>query len=337
VVPAKAGTPEVRSFGWIPAVAGMTLQISETRSLDMRVYLVLVVALLGCSRDVQILEGRPTGPNRLTVSFAPPPQPARPTTLTYHLTDTATGEPIQDLQVLHERLIHTFIVARDFSSFAHIHHEDFAPLQPADLAAGTLRFPYTFPHAGAYRIVSEFTRRDRSWIKLFDLTVGDIAAYHPVAAVPRREVHDGPYRGTLSPSPAEPSARHETELVLTLARDGKPVTDLALLLGAELHVAIWRDDGEYFGHTHSYTPEMAAMAKHGTHSAAMMLRMMSAPAKLIYPGPHVPVRYTFEEPGIYHVFMQCAPKAEARVFHFVIEVQPYTAEVAPLQSIVPSE
>ena len=37
------------------------------------------------------------------------------------------------------------------------------------------------------------------------------------------------------------------------------MTDLALYLGSELHGAVWRDDGRYFGHLHSYTPKMAAV------------------------------------------------------------------------------
>jgi hypothetical protein len=303
---------------------------------------VLVIALLtsGCGESESIsIEGRPSdGPYRLTLNIAPgAPQPAEPATLTYHLTDAASHQPIQDLQIIHERRIHTFIVARDFSSFAHIHHEDFGPISQADLAAGTLRFPYAFPRAGEYRIVSEFTRRDRSWMKEFDLSIGttDTSAHPPPTLI--SDAQDGAYRGALTTSPLQPSAGYDTELVLSLTKDGANVTDLKLLLGAEVHVALWREDGENFGHTHSFTPEMAAMRLHGQHSAAMMLQMMSAPATLHYPGPQVPVRYTFPSPGIYHIFMQCAPAGEPRVFHFNLEVKAPTSDVDTIiHSIVPS-
>lgn len=298
----------------------------------------LILVLQACDRSgVAVFEGQPAGPHRLTLTLSPAaPQPEAPALLTYHLTHAATHQPIHDLQILHERLIHTFIVARDFSSFAHIHHEDFAPVLPADLAAATLHFPYAFPHPGAYRIVSEFTRRDRSWIKQFDVTIGaPVAAAPPVLEI--RDAHSDPYRGALDLSPATPVAGFESELVLNLSRDGAAVSDLALLLGAEVHVALWRSDGELFGHTHSFTPEMAAMSRHGPHSAVMMLQMMMAPAKLIYPGPQVPVHYTFPEPGVYHVFMQCAPGGESRVFHFVINVVPNAAGMdTTLHSMVPA-
>ncbi|MSR15451.1 MAG: hypothetical protein EXR86_13010 [Gammaproteobacteria bacterium] len=297
-----------------------------------------LLVLAGCGDREPVLVGRPDGPYRLTLSIEPPaPLPAVPATLTYRLTDTASSQPIRDLQVLHERRIHTFIVARDFSSFAHIHHEDFAPILPTELAAGTLHFPYAFPSAGDYRIVSEFTRRDRSWIKQFDLTVGTAAPVRAKSEL-RLEAKDGPYLGILAMSPAQPVAGYDAELVLKVTRDATAVRDLALLLGAEVHVALWREDGGQFGHTHSFTPEMAMMMRHGQHSAAMMLQMMSAPAKLRYPGPQVPVRYRFSTPGTYHVFMQCAPGGGPRVFHFAFEVLADVPGVdTTLHSIVPFE
>lgn len=294
--------------------------------------LLCCVGLAGCGdRAPPVLEGRPAGPYRLSLTLDPPrPQPDADTVFHYRLTHAADESPVRDLRIVHERLIHTFIVAEDFSSFAHLHHEDFAPLAANDVDRASFRFPYRFPHAGRYRVVAEFTHRDRSWVKHFDLVAGDPAA--PATARPDfgRVRRAGAYTATLHLSPDPPVAGHEAELVLELARDGAPVTDLELRLGAEIHVAVWRADGEHFGHTHSYTPAMAATiaamrghAPDARHAASMMLAMMATPAQLVYPGPRIPIRHTFPTAGVYRVFMEVAPRGEVRVFAFAIEVRPY--------------
>ena len=262
------------------------------------------------------------------------PAPQQKTLLTERITLRRGGTPVQGLQVLHERVVHNFIVNLDFTSFAHIHHEDFAPIGRADLDNATLQFPYSFPTRGRYRIVSEFTHRNRSWTKHFDIAVGDPPDEPNVPIDLTREISRGRYRASLSVSPPIPVAGFETELVLELARDDQPVTDLELILGSEAHVALWRTDGSQFGHTHSYTPHMAAMMSRmhdrtidpQTRAKAMtemMIGMSNMPSELVFEGPHVPLRFVFAEPGTYAVFIQCAPGGTAEVFNFMLEVEAY--------------
>ena len=306
-------------------------------------FLLSVLGLLSCGEHATPLRaGKPVGPYQLTLEFAPEkPLPHRQTQLTFRLSRTAEETPVRDLQIIHERALHTFIIARDFSSFAHLHHEDFTPLTARDLAAGRFTFPYTFPHAGQYRIVNEFTHHDRTWLKQFDFDVGPAAAARTVHIDLAREKTVAGYHASLTLSPSIAVAGYETELVLDLAHEHQSVTDLQLLLGAEVHVALWRVDGEHFGHTHSYTPQMAAMmramAGHaGEHSAGMMLKMMSAPAKLVYPGPRIPIRYTFPAPGIYQLFLQCAPGGVITVFPFMLKVVAHrTGLDTAINTIVP--
>ena len=265
-------------------------------------------------------------------------EPAKPvagqrSVLTSRLTHASSGAAVQDLQIVHERVIHNFIVNLDFSSFAHIHHEDFSALTRGDLETATLAFPYTFPRPGRYRIVSEFTHRDRTSFKHFDIELPG-SRHKPVVIDLAQHKVVGEYNAHLTFSPAQPAAGFETELVLELARGDTPVTDLALHLGSEIHVALWRIDGRYFGHTHSYTPHMAAMmsAMHDRGKepevraklmTKMMLDMMRAPQELVFTGPRIPLRYVFPEPGTYAIFLQCAPGGEPRVFSFMVEVARY--------------
>lgn len=290
----------------------------------------LAAALTACGEGTPgVIEGRPSGPYRLILELDPAdPRPGEPADLTFRLTHTASGEPVRGLQVMHQRVIHNFIVSRDFRHFAHIHHEDFQPLTKRDLAQATYHFPYTFPQAGHYRIVSEFTHRDRSWTKHFDVAIGDAGQVAPAPADPAQETTVGAYRARLLTSPDPPVAGHPAELVLHLERDGEPVTDLALHLGAEVHVAAWRIDGRHFGHMHSYTPRMAAMmqmpgAGAGPRHRAMMMRLEEERREPVYRGPRVPVRHVFAEPGIYRIFFQAAPRGRPQTFDFTLEVREY--------------
>ena len=301
----------------------------------------MLAALLvqGCDKAAPpaatVLEAQPGGPYRMTLALDPrQPKAGAETRLTWHLSHTASGAPLENLQVLHERVVHNFIVNLDFTSFAHIHHEDFRAVTADDLKHASLSLPYRFPSAGHYRVVSEFTHRKRSWIKHFDVVVGTPATRAaPPADLTRTRVVAG-ITAQLTMSPPLALAGVETELVLTLSRAGQPVTDLALVLGSEIHVALWREDGQHFGHTHSYTPHMATMlgalpdpnkdpARRGQMLADMMVMMMNMPSELVFHGPQIPAHYVFPAPGIYHLFFQCAPGGTPQVFHFALAVQAY--------------
>lgn len=302
----------------------------------MRIHPAAVLMLLllgGCgNQQEQPLEGRPGGPFRLTLALDPAhPQPGEETELSFQLTYSKSGKPVTDLQVAHERLMHTFITDLDFTSFAHIHHEDFQPVTAQDREAGRLRFPYRFPRAGHYRIVSEFAHRNRSWEKHFDIEVGVAPNERTAAHDPARSRSVGAYTATLDVSPELPVAGFETEIVLRLEKSGAPVTDLELYLGSELHGAMWRDDGKFFGHLHSYTPRVAAiielahdrgvsLSERGSRIAEMMVQLMCLEAELVFRGPTIPMRYVFPEAGRYHVFLQTAPGGEPVVFQFALDV-----------------
>jgi hypothetical protein len=293
----------------------------------------LLFTLLGCQKATEtVLIGQPEGPYRLSLSLSPPqPRAQEQISLTYRVTDAKTGQPVSDLQVLHERALHTFIVSRDFRTFVHIHHEDFSPLTAQDLAAATFHYSYAFPGPGEYLIAGEFTHKDRSWMKQFRLTVGGNNQQPEVAVDLAKNKTFGQYQAKLTTSPDPPLAGYDTELVLHLThQDGTPVTDLGLYLGTEVHMASWRIDGTNFGHQHTYTPEMAAMmaamrdhTSNPTHMAQMMVQLMRGPQKQVYYGPDLPVRHFFPTPGTYKVFFECAPGGKPLVADFTVAVEEY--------------
>ena len=163
----------------------------------------LVVGLLGCEqRDTRLLVGQPARPYHLELTLEPAaPRAGQETQLRFRLLDAAGGQALSPLQILHERALHTFIVSRDLRVFAHTHHEDFFPLTDQDLRAASFHFPHVFPTAGEYMIVSEFTYRDRSWLKQFRVPVSGASA--PEGAGGRRT---GPEPGqSLWPVSGQPA------------------------------------------------------------------------------------------------------------------------------------
>ena len=291
------------------------------------------IVLAGCSDPVETSwTGRPDGPYRMTVSATPAPIPvAQPTRLVTRLRHAKDDTPVTGLPVIHERVVHNFIVNLDFSSFAHIHHEDFGALTAGDLAAAEFTFPYTFPTPGSYRMVSEFTHGGRTWTKHFDFEAGPGAPAPQPALSAASEASSGAYNARLHSVPAVPRAGYETQLTMRLQHGTQPVTDLAMHLGSELHVAVWRADGTHFGHTHTWTPHMEAMTRRmhdrdaspQARARAMleaMQQMMSMPAEQVFHGPELPFHLVFPTPGTYVIFAQAAPAGKPRVFRFVVEV-----------------
>ena len=307
-----------------------------------RLLIGLVVGLLGCERQTaEVLLGQPARPYHMELRLEPAvPRAGHETQLRFRLLDTAGGQALGPLQILHERALHTFIVSRDLRVFAHTHHEDFFPLTAQDLDAASFRFPHVFPWAGEYMIVSEFTYKDRSWVKQFRVRVdGAQAAEGEAAAEPElsRDKAFGPYRVSLRTSPDPPLAGHEVELVCVFSRGGTPVSDMGLYLGTEVHMASWRLDGEHFGHQHTYTPQMAALmnrmrtmadgsGRAGETAARMnrmMVELMSGPATQAYSGPELPVRHVFPTAGLYKLFFETAPGGERLVADFTVRVVDY--------------
>lgn len=293
--------------------------------------------LVACGSDSsRTVEGFPPSPYKMTLTNKPTNIVAgQEVTLITQITLAADGSVVKDLDTLHERRVHNFITKLDFTDFAHIHHEDFKALTNQDIESGALSFPYTFPENGKYRMVSEFTHERRSWIKHFDIQVGVNPQTNIVSPDYSNHSTVENYNATLSLSPATPIAGTATEMTIYIEKNNLPIKNLNLWLGSEAHVAIWRDDGKYFGHTHSYTPTMKKMMrnfhhnnKEATHDPIsmkkMMYKMMSEPAKLIFEGPTIPVFFIFPEPGKYVMYIECAPSNQSTVFRFVIEVLPST-------------
>jgi hypothetical protein len=68
--------------------------------------------------------------------------------LEFHVEDPETNKQVKDFVIMHERLFHLFVVSQDMSFFRHVH--------PQIEADGSFKLNLNFPHAGEYRVLSDF-------------------------------------------------------------------------------------------------------------------------------------------------------------------------------------
>jgi hypothetical protein len=68
--------------------------------------------------------------------------------LEFRIEDPTTKKTVRDFEIMHEKLYHLFLVSQDMQFFRHVH-----PEQQPD---GAWDLPVKFPHAGLYRVLSDF-------------------------------------------------------------------------------------------------------------------------------------------------------------------------------------
>jgi hypothetical protein len=107
--------------------------------------------------------------------------------LTFHLTDTATGRPVTDLQTYLGAFGHTLIMSEDMTDYVHAHPLDIVPgsdeddpvfVIPPGADLETLRggpevtFDGLMPKPGRYRAWTQFRRNDRIYTFVSTFEVG---------------------------------------------------------------------------------------------------------------------------------------------------------------------
>jgi hypothetical protein len=176
-------------------------------------------------------------------------KPGEPTDFRFAVTGP-DGRPVTDYQVLHDKKLHFIVVSRDLGVFRHLH--------PAEAGGGVWSVRLTLPEAGAYRAFADFAPAGGEALTLgADLAVaGD---YEPKALpeASRTAQVDGytvNLEGDLTPG-------RSSRLVLTVSKDGEPVTDLQPYLGAYGHLVVLREGDLGYVHVHPETDLIDGMVK----------------------------------------------------------------------------
>ncbi|WP_274559920.1 hypothetical protein [Streptomyces spiramyceticus] len=152
-----------------------------------------------------------------------------------------SGRKVTAYKREHGKELHFIVASRDLTAYRHLH-----PVRAAD---GTWSVPVELPKAGGYRAFADFTpaRKGAEGVTLgADLAVSGAyapAALPPVEATAEVDGYEVTLAGGLRPGAAR-------ELRLTVAKGGKPVTDLQPYLGAYGHLVALRSGDLAYLHVH---------------------------------------------------------------------------------------
>jgi hypothetical protein len=178
------------------------------------------------------------------------------------------GEPVTAYEETHDQDLHLIAVRRDLSGFQHVHPE----LEPD----GTWHAPLALT-AGTWRLFADFTPTGHPGLTLgTDVAVAGEHVPAPLPPPSRTAEVDG-YTVSLD-GDLTPGA--ESELTLTVTRDGRPVADLQPHLAAYGHLVVLRDGDLAYLHVHpvgepgdGVTPAGPGITFHATAPSAGTYRL----------------------------------------------------------------
>jgi hypothetical protein len=75
-------------------------------------------------------------------------KPGADAALTLRVLDPATGQPIKSFEIVHEKLMHLFVVSENLEFFAHMH-----PIPQGD---GSFQVALRLPYGGMYRLLADY-------------------------------------------------------------------------------------------------------------------------------------------------------------------------------------
>lgn len=150
------------------------------------------------------------------------------------------GGHVTDYSPTHDRDLHLIVVRRDTTGFQHLH--------PERDPAGRWSLPLTLDAAGAYKVFADFAPDGRSEALTLaaDIAAAGTYAPQPLPPVSTTSTVNG-YTVSMT---GELLAGQESRLVLSIRRDGEPVTDLQPYLAAYGHLVALRAGDLAYLHVH---------------------------------------------------------------------------------------
>ena len=234
-----------------------------------------------------------------------PLEAGKPASLIFAVREDGKPATVRDFQLVHEKLYHLIAVSDDLSWFAHLH-----PQQGRD---GKFYLVTEFPHAGTYRLYSDFTPRDAAnAMAPAVVQVGGMAPRMAVKLTPDAtlsKVVDGVEVDLKMSAPLRALA--PTVLSYTLSRAGKPLTNMTPYLAAMGHMMAVSADGENAVHTH------AVHAGSDPRTGLEVTPQMATPT-----GPTQSFKLEVPTSGLYKVWAQFGVDGRIITVPFVFDVAP---------------
>ena len=259
------------------------------------------------------------------MSASPAPTVGVATWLDFFVNEQPANTPVlaEDLEIEHEKLMHVIGVRSDMEEFFHIH-----PL-PDPASPGHLIVPYIFAAPGVYKLWAEVKRNGVVHaIGQSELAVSGDGSQSAKSVSFARNIIVGNYQVALELDEPVREGR-EAELAFDIHTLTGDEVDAENYLGAPMHLAVIKDDGTEFVHTH---PEGGDM-----HEAKGFFPRASAhgdaEGATTAEGDHgITFHAAFPQAGLYRAFAQFRPAGadlapdEALTVAFWIRVE----EEAPL-------
>lgn len=212
----------------------------------------------------------------------------------------ADGAPVTEFGVEHDKELHLIVVSRDLSGYQHVH-----PVRDED---GTWTVELDLSSPGTYRALADFAPDDADALTLgIDLQVPGDAQPNEIPAPSRTAEVDG-YTVTLD---GDLRAGAESPLTLSVAKDGRPVTDLQPYLAAYGHLVALRAGDLAYLHVH---PEGAP----GDGETA--------------PGPDIDFVAHVPSAGTYRLYLDFRHGDVVRTAEFTVEVDPSGDDTAATEA-----
>lgn len=245
-----------------------------------------------------------------------------PTELVFELVDSEEN-PIRELTVEHDKILHTLIVSENLEEFRHVHSEDQFEITK-DFKKNS-RYPVKniFPSSGLYTILIDYAINDQMFTDQFFVNVvGENKMKFEDVVVPNNYLNqwkkfDG-YDVKFSSNEKKLKAGEQVRFVYQISKRGLPVRNLEPYLAATMHVSVIKDNLRSFMHTNGeiYLPGSAYFQKftknyinYHSHFVANQF------------GPNVEVPITFPKKGIYKIFGEFKHEGKVVITDFFVKVE----------------
>jgi hypothetical protein len=171
----------------------------------------------------------------VTLRMAPrAPKPGQPVKLRFSILHPKTKKPVPELELMHERVFHLFLISEDLEHFAHEH--------PRQVGPGEFELEWKFPQGGFWRALCDFFPRGATpQLIPKSILLAPSPAVAPIPAPLNMQV-------SLRTEPAQPLAGEKTLLFYRVT----PREDFEPFLGAMGHLLVSSADRIDMIHTHPF-------------------------------------------------------------------------------------
>jgi hypothetical protein len=207
--------------------------------------------------------------------------PGEPIELTFRVLNPDTGKTVSDFAIVHEKLIHLFVVSENLEFFAHVH--------PVPQKDGSFTLSMELPYGGMYRLMADYYPAS----SVPQLSVATLFLKGQ-APPPKLAAAEGPCKATnltatLRTEPQELLAGLESRLTFSLS----PAENLQPYLGAWGHMLAASSDLIDLLHIHPF----------------------------LVKGGDIQFNIIFPRPGLYRIWTQFQREGQVNLVVFTVPVK----------------